>query len=122
MALQKDLELLERTLKSSSLQSRRYERNFENAVRRCLNHSQARRSVLDCWAQALDVSIETFVLLASTFGYNSLTCRTSSLPQLLSRLKEADLQERIRCHPVLIKRADRLHKQGKIFSAILKDC
>ena len=118
MALQRDLELLGTTLNSCNLRSRRYERNVENAVRRCLNHGQARRSVLNCWAQAFDVSLETFVLLACTFGYDSLTRRTHSFTQLLSKLKETESQARIQCHPVLLEWADRLHKQGGNSTAI----
>lgn len=120
MVVQKDLELLGRTLNSCNLQSRRYERNIENAVRRCLNRGQARRSVLNFWAEAFDVSLETFVLLACTFGHDSLTRRTNGFPQLLSRLKEEESQARIRCHRVLLKWANCLRKQGGVSRVISK--
>ena len=116
---QKDAKLLERTLKSSSLRSRRYERNFESAVQRCFQPNQTRRGVLHHWAQVLDISFETFALFASTFGYDFLTRHTGSIPQLLSKLKEAEIQARIERHDVLVARADRLRKLGRIFAANL---
>lgn len=122
MAHQKDLEHLERTLSASNLRSRRYERNIVNAIRRCQNPRETRRSILDFWACTSDVSFETCVLCVSAFGYDSFTRRTSSLPLLLSKLKETEFQARIRCHPVLTEWAGRLQKQGRIVSTIRKDC
>ena len=116
-----DLEYLEATLRNANLRSRRYERNIQNAIRRCQNPCHTRSNILEIWSWTFDVSIETFILFVSAFGYDSLTRRTSSLPRLLAKMREPEYQERIRCHPVLKEWADCLREQGRTLSEVRKD-
>jgi hypothetical protein len=73
-------------LRTTKLQSRRHERNIENAVRRCGKPRHIRPGILENWSRIFDISTETFILLVATFSYNRLTRRTSSLPWLLGKL------------------------------------
>jgi len=107
-----DLEHLEATLRNANLRSRRYERNIQNAIRRCQNPCHTRSNILEIWSWTFDVSIETFIIFVSAFGYDSLTRRTSSLPLLLAKIREPEYQERIHCHPVLKEWACCLREQG----------
>lgn len=81
-----------------------------------------RSSILEKWSWTFDVSIETFILFVSAFGYDSLTRRTSSLPLLLAKIREPEYQERIYCHPVLKEWAFCLREQGRTLGGVRKDC
>lgn len=122
MVPDKDLEHLERILRTANLRSRRYERNAKNAIQRCRNPRRTRQSILESWSRAFDISIETFILFVSAFGYDTLTRRSSSLPLLLTKIREPEFQKRIHRHPVLIECAGRLHEQGKIASVFREGC
>ena len=112
MSVEYHVELLARTLRSANLRSRRYQRNLENTVHRCLNPNQTRRGALYCWSQAYEISLSTFVLVAATFGYDTVVRRRSRILNAISKLKDHRIHAQIQQHPIISELASRLEKQG----------
>ena len=114
LAIRRDIDRVVQTLNCQDLYSRHYQRNLQNAVRRCRNPGQTRSYIISTWTQIASISLESFILFTFSFGYDTLLRRTNSIPHLISKLREKEIQELVQQNKVLVNQALQLRQQGKL--------
>jgi hypothetical protein len=62
LAIQRDIDRVVQTLNCQDLYSRHYQRNLQNAVRRCRNPGQTRSYIISTWTQIASISLGSFIL------------------------------------------------------------
>jgi hypothetical protein len=113
-ALQRDIDRLFQTLHRRDLSARRYQRNLQNAIRRCQHPGQTRAYIINVWTQIASISLESFILFVFSFGYDTMLRRTNNIPHLIAQLREKEIQDLVQQNKALARQAVQLRQQGKL--------